>query len=83
MLAHPLLYSGDRPAAVGIFDILASNRSNVVYEMPGLFRRREDGFVNQLTLWIQLARQYTLTTEALESMVKAADTCKKVDELEL
>ena len=83
VLIHPIFYSGDRPPAVGIFDILASNRSNVVYEMPGLSRRREDRFVNQLTLRIQLARQHTLAAEALERVMKAADTCKKVDELEL
>lgn len=83
MRSHSVLNRWDGASAIGILNVLTSNRSYVVYEMPGLFCGRENRFVNQLTLRVQLARKHALTAKALERMMKAADTCKKVDELEL
>jgi len=83
MLLYAILDRGDRASAVRIFNVLTSDCSDIVYEMPRLFSRWEDGFVNQLTLRIQLARKHALAAKALECVVKPADTCKKIDELEL
>jgi hypothetical protein len=83
VLTHALLDCCHRTPAIRILNVLSRNSPNVINEMPGLLSRWKDGFVNHLALGIQFTCQNALSTEALKSVMKAADTCKKVDELEL
>lgn len=83
VFTHTFLDRCHRTPAIRILNVLSRNSSNVINEMPGLISRREDGFVNHLALGIQFTCKNALSTEALKSVMKAADTRKKIDELEL